>query len=180
MGPRLTPAPALRRVVDPATTLSHWCSLAVLVGLVVAVNADVLGRLALNRPVPGTAELMGQAVVIAVFLQLPNAFRRQRFLRTDSLMLVLRRRSPRCARALHFLLHGLAIAILLPLLLYSLPMLSKDLSSGDYVGAVGNVTFPVWPARLAVIIGSGLLLLQLGLRGTDPQPGGESSGPVSL
>lgn len=156
--------PLLQRSQDALDTLTrafHWLSCAVLVGLVLLINCDVAGRLFFDAPVAGVSEIMGQAVVIFVFLQGPQAFRQRRFLRNDSFSSSLSRRRPRIGHGLTLALHGLAFAILLPLLIQSVPLLVKDWTSGDYVGAVGSFTFPTWPARLAVVVGGAVLMLQI-------------------
>lgn len=147
--------------LDSLSHAFHWLSCAVLVGLVVLINCDVVGRLFFDAPISGVSELMGQAVVIFVFLQGPQAFRQRRFLRNDSFLSSFSRRRPRTGYALILTLHGLAFAILLPLLVQSIPLLIKDWISGDYVGAVGSFTFPTWPARLAVVVGGAVLMLQI-------------------
>lgn len=170
----------VQRAVDRITVLFHWTSLLLLVGIVLAVNADILGRVVFERPLAGVAELMGQTVVAFVFLQLPNTFRSNRLLRTDGIPKALARRCPGRARLLDGALHGLAIAILLPLIAALAPMVWRDIASGSFVGAVGAATIPVWPTSLSVMLGTVLLTLQVLLCAANPCAERDARTPVSL
>lgn len=170
----------IQEAVDRVTILFHWTSVLLLLGIVLVVNADVFGRVVFERPLGGVAELMGQAVVAFVFLQLPNTFQANRLLRTDGIPKALARRWPGKARLLDGLLHGLAIAILLPLLVALAPMVWRDVVSGSFVGAVGSATIPLWPTSLSVLLGTAVLLLQVLLCAVNPCPEREKRPPVSL
>ena len=169
-----------KRAVDRITVLFHWTSLLLLLGIVLAVNADVLGRIVFERPLAGVAELMGQAVVAFVFLQLPNTFQANRLLRADGIPKALARRWPGSARTLDGVLHGLAIVILLPLMVALVPMVWRDVASGSFVGAVGAATIPVWPTSLSVLLGTALLTLQVLICAINPCPERDTRPPVSL
>jgi len=169
-----------QRAVDRITVLFHWTSLLLLVGIVLAVNADIFGRVVFERPLAGVAELMGQAVVAFVFLQLPNTFRSNRLLRTDGIPKALARHWPDRVRLLNGVLHGLAIAILLPLIVALVPMVWRDMASGSFVGAVGAATIPVWPTSLSVLLGTALLALQVLLCAVNSCPERGARPPVSL
>lgn len=139
----------------------HWISISILVGLFALVVCDVFGRLLFDYPIVGVSELMGQAVVIFVFLQAPQTFRKQRFLRNNSLLFSLNKDRPNIARILTFALHLAAALILIVLLFFSVPFLVSDWVNDDYVGAIGTLAVPTWPARLSVIVGGFVLVQQI-------------------
>lgn len=166
--------------LDGLTRFFHWSSVAVLIGLVILVNCDVAGRALFDRPIAGVSEIMGQVVVIFAFLQGPQAFRQQRFLRNDGLVLLLTKRRPRLARGLIISLHYLSIAILLPLIYYSIGYLVRDWTNGDFVGAIGSIMVPTWPARLAVVAGSIVLALQIAFCGLRSDVGTSCESGINL
>lgn len=166
--------------LDGLTRCFHWASVAVLIGLVILVNCDVAGRALFDRPIAGVSEIMGQAVVIFAFLQGPQAFRQRRFLRNDDLVSSLNKRRPRLGRGLILSLHGLSITILLPLIYYSTGYLVRDWTDGDFVGAIGSITVPTWPARLAVVLGSIVLALQIAFCGLLRDSGADRESGINL
>ena len=104
------------------------------VGIMLLINADVVGRGLLSMPVPATAEIVSASIVSIVFMQLPFATAMGRNVRSDMLMTLLRNRSPRMEMALD-LFHHLVGAVILAVLLR-------------------------WPFVVAVLIGCALTLLQ--------------------
>lgn len=147
--------------LDGITYLFHLVSLCILTALVLLVNADVAGRFFLNAPIAGVAEMMGQMVVAFVFLQGPRAFRYRLFLRNDTLLVSLARHRARSARVLSLALHATAALVLVVLLMRTVPMFADAWMQDDYVGAIGSFTVPVWPSRLALVLGTLVLLLQV-------------------
>jgi len=59
----------------------HVIGAALLAAMVVVICYDVLGRLLLNRPFAGTAELTGAGLVLLTFLQAPHVMREGKLLR---------------------------------------------------------------------------------------------------
>lgn len=139
----------------------HWISLGILIGLALLINVDIFARNILSRPLSGVPEIMGQAIVIFAFCQMPNSFLHGKVLRNETFLNGIAMRSPRLKRGLSALFHILAFAILIPLVVHSFPMLIKDWISQDFVGAVGNFTWPIWPTRCAIILGSLVLMAQI-------------------
>lgn len=148
-------------LLDGMTRGLHWASLAILVGLVVLINMDIFARNLFSRPLVGVPELMGQAIVIFAFFQLPNSFAKGKVLRNDRLLRRLKKTTPSVATTLNIAFHVAAFAILIPLITQSIPMLIKDWASQDFVGAVGVFTWPIWPTRCAILIGAVVLMGQI-------------------
>jgi len=125
-------------------------------GLLVLVDADVLGRELFGAPVRGAIEIIGLSIVGIVFLQLPNALWAGRFSRAEILLDLLSVRMPRLAAAIQCLLHLLG-ALALALVCWAVwPEFLRAVEIGDYVGAIADFTAPTWPVRLIMVIGSGL------------------------
>jgi hypothetical protein len=139
-------------------------------GLLILVNADVIGRDFLGKPVPGVPELLGLSIVGIVYLQLPNTLWAGRFTRAEFLSDVIDRRWPRAGAGVRAFYHALG-AVLIGLLLAALwPELTRAWELGDYVGAMGSFTAPTWPVRAIMVVGAAvtvityLLLLTIDLR----------------
>ena len=131
-----------------------------IVGIMVLINADVIGRGAFSIPVPATAEMVSAAIVAVVFLQLPLAIGRGRAVRSDMLITRLHRRVPRAGSALDAV-HHLAGAVMIAILVYYLwPQLVSTLTQHRTVGLQGIFILPRWPFTLCVFLGAVLAMLQ--------------------
>ncbi|MBL0919517.1 MAG: TRAP transporter small permease subunit [Hydrogenophaga sp.] len=117
------------------------------------INADVVGRGAFGSPVRGVTELVSLSIVGIVFLQLADALRCGRLTQADVFLGPLRQRQPALGAALQAVFHGLG-ALLMGLILHATwPQLVDAVRIGEYVGALGDFTAPVWPVRLVVLLG---------------------------
>lgn len=154
-------AERLRAFIDYASTVLNVAGTLLIFGLVILVNADVIGRTAFLSPISGVPEIVSMSIVAIVFLQVSQAFRMGRFTRTESFLNLIQRRAPRLRNALE--LAYLAAALLLTwfLLAASYPLFRKEWDRGTYVGTVGDFTFPAWPAKLIIVIGCTALILQI-------------------
>ncbi|HEY5899628.1 MAG TPA: TRAP transporter small permease [Burkholderiales bacterium] len=150
--------------------------------LMVIINADVVGRSALTRPIPGVAEFVTLSIVGILFLQIGHCLRSGRMTRADGFLNSVKRRwrSAGFGMEAAFALAGAAI---FAVLFYgSYPYLLRSWTSGEYAGVEGYVTFPIWPVRLIILIGSALgclqyllfawrdLLIALGRRAPETEP----------
>ncbi len=130
------------------------------VGIMLLINADVVGRGLLSMPVPATAEIVSASIVSIVFMQLPFATAMGRNVRSDMLMTLLRNRSPRMEMALDLFHHLVGAVILAVLLRYIWPQIYGAIDGHETVGLYGVFTVPRWPFVVAVLIGCALTLLQ--------------------
>jgi TRAP-type mannitol/chloroaromatic compound transport system permease small subunit len=128
--------------------------------LMVLINADIFGREALNAPIRGVTELVSLSIVGIVFLQLAHTLWAGRLTRSDALLDHLRRTHPRLGHALKAL-YNLVGAVLFAIILYaSTPYFLTAWRIGEYVGAVGDFTAPVWPIKLIILIGCAATAIQ--------------------
>ena len=122
--------------------------------LMIVISLDVIGRTAFNSPLPGVLELVRLSIVGIVFIQLGHTLRAGRMTRADNLLQLLQRRWPRAGYGLQALF-GLAGTALFAVLFYaSYPFLLRSWASGEYAGIEGYITYPVWPVRLIILVGS--------------------------
>lgn len=148
------------RVLDWATQGANILGTMLIVGLVAIICIDVIGRETIGEPLPGVPEMVSLSIVAIVFLQVPQAFKAGRLTRSDGLIQVLHTRTPRFAALLEMLFDLLGALVVATIIYAQWPILTRSIERGDFVGSVGNFTFPTWPVKLAIFVGAMLLLLQ--------------------
>jgi len=146
----------MRRFVSFETLLSVLNSIGTLwiFALMVVISLDVIGRTAFDSPLPGVLELVRLSIVGIVFIQLGHTLRAERITRSDNLIRILQRRSPRVGFGLQALFELAGTAVFFVLFRASLPLFLRSWTSGEYAGIEGYITYPVWPVRLVILIGS--------------------------
>ena len=122
--------------------------------LMIVISIDVIGRTAFDSPLPGVLELVRLSIVGIVFIQLGHTLRAGRITRADNLIHILQRRLPRIGFGLQALFELAGTALFIVLFEASLPLFLSSWASGEYAGIEGYVTYPVWPVRLLILIGS--------------------------
>jgi len=119
-------------------------------------TADVVGTQVFGVPVPGATEITESTMVLIVFGGLAYAQIRRNHIRVELLYL---RAGPRGQAAMDVL------ADLMGLLFFSL-LLWQAVNEVAYSLQIDEATFglirmPLWPARIILAVGTGLLILQL-------------------
>jgi len=151
---------ALDRAVGAAALVLNGAGAVWILGLMVLINLDVGLRAALNAPLPGVPEFVALSITGIVFLQAAHTLRAGRFIRSDGLAAVLLARRPRVRHALQAVFGAVGAALFGVIAWAMWPLLRRAWTSGEFVGAVGDVMFPVWPVMLIVVVGSGLTAMQ--------------------
>ncbi|MDQ2089971.1 TRAP transporter small permease subunit [Marimonas arenosa] len=154
---------ALRRSVDAVTGALNVAGTLLIVAVMLLVNADVIGRGALDAPVSGVPEMVSMSIVAIVFLQIAQTFRQGRLTRTELLLTGLENRSPRARHGLELVFSLAALALVWQIIAASWPLFRKAWTRGTYEGTIGDFIAPVWPVKLIIIIGCSALLVQLAL-----------------
>jgi len=130
-----------------------------IVGLMLLINTDVLGRELFNRPVRGVTELVSLSIVGIVFLQLADTLAAGRMTRADVLLDRLKRTTPWLAALLQALYHLVGALLMAVILWAAWEPLVESIRIQEYVGALGDFTAPVWPVRLIMLVGMVVTLL---------------------
>ena len=131
-----------------------------IVGLMVLINADILGRVLFNAPITGTPELVTLSIIGIVFLQLPDAARRRSLTRSESLMDFVMARAPRTAQAIGGLYELVGLALFGILAWVTFPQAVEAWVRAEFIGNPGLLTVPTWPLLGLIVLGSGLLAAQ--------------------
>lgn len=149
--PNAVPAGPFARVIG----IMNAAGTVWIIGLMVLINADVLGRGALNAPIAGTPELVSFSIVGIVFLQLAHTLRSGSMTRSDVLLNAFERRAPRLRRTLLALFH-LAGGMLMFLIAWKYwPSVAHAWQSPErnFMGNPGFFTIPLWPLYILVFLG---------------------------
>ena len=157
--------PPLDRAIGAVSGLLGALGAIWTLGLMVLINVDVFMRWGFSAPLPAVPEFVALSITGIVFLQLANALRADRFIKSDALAKTLAARFPRFGVASGVAFNLIGAALFLCIAWATWPIMEKAWRQGTFVGAVGDVTFPVWPINLLVITGSTLVALEYLLHG---------------
>lgn len=158
-----------------------------IVMLMCVIGMDILGRALFNRPLRGVAEIASLTIVAIVFLQLPQAIRGGRMLRSDGLLMAIGARAPRVAIILNALNALLLGTLLILIFMFGYQPFLQSWRIGEYIGALGDFTAPIWPVRLMILVGCifgavyAVVMLAASLRAffqADSSPRSSHGGPT--
>lgn len=152
--------PAPLRALDICTQAANVVGSLLIVGLVVLIGADVVGRNVFAAPISGVPEMVKLSIVAIVFLQAPQALKAGRMTRSDALIDRINARFPKVGGAMETVFDLLAILVIGAIFYATYPIFIKSWVRNDFVGAAGDFTAPTWPVKLMILIGAALLLLQ--------------------
>jgi C4-dicarboxylate transporter DctM subunit len=113
-----------------------------------------------NAPISGVAEFIALSVPACVFLQLPSAISQRRLIRAELVIGRLERERPRAAAVFRLVFVLVGVFVFWKILVWAWPDLQSSYLGGEYSGVQGAYQIPVWPFKLALIVGVGFGLLQ--------------------
>lgn len=127
--------------------------------LMAIVVADISGRELFGAPIAGVPEIVKLSIVGIVFLQIGHTHGAGRMIRSDSLLVAAGKRWPAVKTALDIAADLLGIAFCTVLVQAVWPRFLKVWERGEFEGAVGHFTIPVWPFYLIIVCGTAVLAL---------------------
>lgn len=151
---------AFDRVLGLLIVTSNNLGSLLIVGMTLAVVADVTGRYLFNSPINGTAEMVTMAVVVILYLQLAYTLRSGRMTRSDAFHVRLTERHPVVGNAVGLVFHAAGICLAGAIMIGAWPKFRAAWRESFYVGVIDVFTFPEWPLLLIIFVGCGLLGLQ--------------------
>lgn len=128
--------------------------------LLILINIDIVGRTLFNAPLRGVTEIVGMTIVACVYLQLAHTIDVGRLTRSDIILGRLEKTHTKIKLALECCYNAVGAFILAILFFYSIPLFIEAWNIGEYEGAEGDFTAPVWPVKLIIIIGCLVASLQ--------------------
>ncbi|MBA4791757.1 MAG: TRAP transporter small permease [Rhizobiales bacterium] len=119
------------------------------------VCADVIGRVMFGAPLKGTPEMVSSSIVIICYLQASYAILSGGMMHVDAITAHL----PVQVQAILVIIGSLLGALLFGIIFWgSIDGFIHAWTSGEYEGE-GAMHVPMWPVRLAVLVGTGLAVL---------------------
>ena len=143
---------ALTGAVSGAASIWIFC-------LMLLICADIFGRTVFNRPVQGVSEIVANSIVAIVFLQAAHTLMSGRMTRTDLLMGWLEEDRPFAAAILRLVFHAAGLLVFALIAQGTWPKLVDAWVEGEFFGAQGVFTAPVWPIKACLFGGSLLTCL---------------------
>lgn len=127
--------------------------------LMLLICADIFGRTVFNQPVQGVSEIVANSIVAIVFLQAAHTLMSGRMTRTDLLMGWLENDRPFAAASLRLVFHAAGLLVFALIAQGTWPKLVDAWVEGEFFGAQGVFTAPVWPIKACLFGGSLLTCL---------------------
>ncbi len=143
---------ALTGFVSGAASIWIFC-------LMLLICADIIGRSVFNAPVQGVAEIVANSIVAIVFLQAAHALMSGRMTRTDILAGWLEDERPFAAGLMRIVFHAAGVLVFALIAQGTWPKLVDAWVEGEFFGAQGVFTAPVWPIKTCLFGGSILTAL---------------------
>ena len=128
--------------------------------LMVLINIDVLARYLFNAPIQGVAEVVELSIVGIVFLQISDAVRAGRLIRSDGVYRQILSRRPKLGYSLGVMFDVAGAIFFITILIGAIPRLIEAYERGYFAGNVGLFTVPVWPIRLILVVGCVVVAIQ--------------------
>ncbi len=137
-------------------TFMGYASAGLVMVIMVFVSADVVGRYFFNHPIPGTYEFSEVLLALIIFLALPYV----QYLKANIAIKIISDRYPPRASMI-FNVFCLLLGIV-TFGLIAIQGLALFISSWEvYEISEGTIPFPIYPFKLFVPIGFGLLFLRM-------------------
>lgn len=127
--------------------------------LVLLICADAFGRSLFNHPINGVIELVAVSMAVIVFCQLADTVRLGRLTRSDTLLPRLQASRRLGARLVVIGFDLLGAFVMAAIIVGTAPLLIESFTRGYYIGELGIFTFPEWPLKAIVVLGSVAALL---------------------
>jgi TRAP-type C4-dicarboxylate transport system permease small subunit len=122
------------------------------------IFGDVVGRYFLNRPIPGTTELIKTGILAIVFLGITYTLYRKKHIRTA---VIVRRLPPAVGQWLNVLTSLIGMSIFVLVCIYGWEAAVKAWKVQEFEGV--QLRVPTYPSRFIMVLGSGLMVIQYAL-----------------
>ncbi len=145
----------------------------------ILICSDIIGRSIFNAPVQGVAEIVANSIVAIVFLQAAHALMCGRMTRTDILAGWLEKERPFSAGAMRIAFHLAGFVVFALIAQGTWPKLVDAWVEGEFFGAQGVFTAPVWPIKACLFGGSLLTALAFAVQALNDLKEVANSGRLS-
>lgn len=128
--------------------------------LMIMICSDVFARNITGGSLPLISELGALTLVMIVYLQLGTTIRNNRLARTDVFLEALGRWKPRAAALVAGIWDLFGIAVCAGIAWSTYGILLGDIEHHEFIGVTAGVTFPTWPFRMLILVGSAVAAVQ--------------------
>jgi tripartite ATP-independent transporter DctM subunit len=128
--------------------------------VMVLICVDVAMRTFFNSPISGVVEFVALSVPSFMFLQLPSAIAQRRLLRAEMFIEPIEAKYPRAAAVFNLAYMLAGVFLFWKILVWAWPDFVKAWATAEFAGTPGAYKIPVWPFKLALIVGAFFGLLQ--------------------
>ncbi len=140
---------------DALLRITNYIAVFVIFWMAVWITFDVIGRYFFKYPIPGTTELVKTGICAVVFLGVAYTMQKGKHIRTT----VIIERMPPTIKSYFDIMNSLIGATIFTLLcIYAWKAAWASWLVREFDGI--QLRVPVYPSRFAVVIGSGLLVIQ--------------------
>ena len=147
--------------------------------IVLMICSDSFGRSFFNSPFDGVNEIVAVSMAFVVFCQLADTIRLDKLTRSDSFLPRMQASRLLLARVVVCSFDVLGMAIMIAIIVGTIPLLIESIERGYFVGESGIFTFPDWPIKAMVVFGSLMATLCFGARAlTHWRASGSGTGEV--
>ena len=129
--------------------------------VMVIVNIDVIGRELFLVPVAGVPMMVSMSIVAIVFLQTPQTFKEGRLTQNSAILVSIGKKSPATRLSIEIIFSAAAFYLISQIFLATVPLFKKAWVRNTYEGTIGDFTAPIWPIKLIILLGCGLLMVQI-------------------
>lgn len=146
-----------------------------IVVITIGLALDVLLRTVRGQGIPGMLDAIGPLLAIAAFLGLGVTEAKGEHI---ALTIFVRRLKPRIRQLIYVIGTSITILFITWMIVAGFAQAIQSIGTGEVRPGIVNI--PLWPARVAVVIGCAVLVLQLVVTLIDAIRGLIAGGPVGL
>lgn len=132
--------------------------------LATVICIDILGRALFGKPLLGVPEFVQFSIAGIVYLQLGDATRSGRLIRSDAFIGRLHLRRPRALQWLLAVIDTIATILFAWLAVSMLPEIGDAWQQNYQIGTRGYFTLPAWPLKLTIALGAAIVALHTGFQ----------------
>jgi len=144
------------RFISQGNSIAEKISGGIVLLVTLLISLDVILRYIFRASIPASVEFTQVLMVLLVYLALGKAQEAKQHIRVEFLMEKL---SPGMRRYWEIVVHFFALVFIVILFWESIGLFVDSVSVMEYYG--GAVRVPIYPARGAILVGCGLMILQL-------------------
>lgn len=122
--------------------------------LVILICTDSFGRSFFNHPLEGVTEIVSVTMAVIVFCQLADTVRLGKLTRSETLLAGLQASNGTIPRLIVVGFEVLGMIVMTAIIVGTWPLLVESFVRGYYIGEYGVFTFPEWPIKAIIVLGS--------------------------